>query len=66
VHPQTLEPNAQRLKRREVTQMSKTKKLIASALAIVSLAAVPSTSIVLSGSGEAVQLACGSGSTGCV
>ena len=36
--------------------MSKTKKLIASALAIVSLAAVPSTSIVLSGSGEAVQL----------
>ena len=31
--------------------MSKTKKLIASALAIVSLAAVPSTSIVLSGSG---------------
>ena len=46
--------------------MSKTKKLIASALAIVSLAAVPSTGIVLSGSGEVVQLACGSGSTGCV
>ena len=45
--------------------MSKTKKLIASALAIVSLAAVPSTSIVLSGSGQAVQLACGNGSTGC-
>jgi hypothetical protein len=66
VHPQTLEPNAQRLKRREVTQMSKTKKLIASALAIVSLAAVPSTSIVLSGSGEAVQLACGGTSTGCL
>ena len=66
MHPQTLEPNAQRLKRREVTQMSKTKKLIASALAIVSLAAVPSTSIVLSGSGEAVQLACGSNSSGCL
>jgi hypothetical protein len=46
--------------------MSKTKKLIASTLAIVSLAAVPSTSVVLSGSGQAVQLACGSGSTGCV
>ncbi len=46
--------------------MSKTKKLIASALAIVSLAAVPSTSIVLSGSGEVVQLACGNSSAGCV
>jgi hypothetical protein len=46
--------------------MSKTKKLIASALAIVSLAAVPSTSIVLSGSGEALQLACGGSNTGCV
>jgi hypothetical protein len=46
--------------------MSKTKKLIASALAIVSLAAVPSTSIVLSGSGQALQLACGGNSTGCV
>jgi hypothetical protein len=45
--------------------MSKTKKLIASALAIVSLAAVPSTGIVLSGAGEAVQLACGSSSSGC-
>jgi hypothetical protein len=46
--------------------MSKTKKLIASALAIVSLAAVPSTSIVLSGTSAGVHLACGSGSTGCV
>jgi hypothetical protein len=46
--------------------MSKTKKLIASGLAIVSLAAVPSTSIVLSGSGQAVQLACGRSSAGCV
>jgi hypothetical protein len=44
--------------------MSKTKKLIASALAIVSLAAVPSTSIALSGSGESVQLACGGGGAG--
>jgi hypothetical protein len=45
--------------------MSKTKRLIASALAIVSLAAIPSTGIVLSGASESVQLACGSGSTGC-
>jgi hypothetical protein len=45
--------------------MSKTKKLIASALAILALAAVPSTSIVSSGAGEAVQLACGSSSSGC-
>ena len=59
MHPQTLEPNAQRLKRREVTQMSKTTKLIASAVAIVALAAIPSTGIALSGSGESVQLACG-------
>ena len=44
--------------------MSKTKKLIASALAIVALAAVPSTSIALSGSAESVQLACGGGGTG--
>jgi hypothetical protein len=45
--------------------MSKTKKLIASALAILALAAVPSTSIALSDSGEAVGLACGGSSTGC-
>ena len=46
--------------------MSKTKKLIASALAILALAAVPSTSIALSGSGESVALQCGStGSGGC-
>jgi hypothetical protein len=64
VRPQTLEPNAQRLKRREVTQMSKTKKLIASALAIVALAAIPSTGIALSGSAESVQLACGGGAGG--
>jgi len=64
VHPRTLEPNAQRLKRREVTQMSKTKKLIASALAIVALAAIPSTGIALSGSAETVQLACGGGGAG--
>jgi hypothetical protein len=44
--------------------MSKTKKLIAATLAIVALAAVPPTSVALSGSGEGVQLACGSGSTG--
>lgn len=46
--------------------MSKTKKLIASALAILALAAVPSTSIALSGSGESVALQCGgTGSGGC-
>jgi len=44
--------------------MSKTKKLIASALAIVALAAIPSTGIALSGSAESVPLACGSGGGG--
>jgi hypothetical protein len=44
--------------------MSKTKKLIAATLAVLALAAVPSTSVALSGSGQSVQLACGSGSTG--
>jgi hypothetical protein len=46
--------------------MSKAKKLIAAALAIVSLAAVPSTSIVLSGASAGVRIACGSGNTGCL
>jgi hypothetical protein len=46
--------------------MSNTKKLLAAVLASVSLAAVPSTSIALSGANEAVQLACGvTGSGGC-
>ena len=46
--------------------MSKTKKLLAATLATISLAAVPSTSIALSGANEAVQLACGNtGSGGC-
>ena len=46
--------------------MSKTKKLIATGLAIVSIAAVPSTSIALSGAAGGVQLACGTtGSSGC-
>ena len=44
--------------------MSKTKKLIASVLAILALASVPSTSIALSGSAESVQLACGGGASG--
>jgi hypothetical protein len=67
VTPQTLEPNAQRLKRREVTQMSKTKKLAAAALAVFALAAVPATSVALNGGSERVQLACGgSTSGGCV
>jgi hypothetical protein len=61
----TLEPNAQRLKRREVTQMSKTKKLAAAALAVLALAAVPATSIALGGS-EGVSVACGGASGGCV
>jgi hypothetical protein len=66
VHPQTLEPNAQRLKRREVTQMSKTKKLLAGTLAVLALAAIPSTSVALNGSGESVALFCdGTGSGGC-
>jgi hypothetical protein len=44
--------------------MSKTKKLLAAALATVSLAAVPSTSIALSG--PSVPLACGTtGTSGC-
>jgi hypothetical protein len=51
------------LKRREVTQMSKTKKLLAAALATVSLAAVPATSIALSAS-PSIPLACGSTSGG--
>jgi hypothetical protein len=44
--------------------MSKTKKLAAAALAVLALAAVPSTSIALSSSSEPVQLACGGGSSG--
>ena len=44
--------------------MSKIKKLIASSLTSVALAAIPSTGIALSGSAESVQLACGSGTTG--
>jgi hypothetical protein len=46
--------------------MSKTKKLVAATLAVLALAAVPSTGVALSGSGQGVQLACGTtGSTGC-
>lgn len=43
--------------------MSKTKTLLAAALATVSLAAVPATSIALN-SAPSVPLACGAGSTG--
>jgi hypothetical protein len=43
--------------------MSKTKKLLAAALATVSLAAVPATSVALDAA-PSVPLACGSGSTG--
>ena len=43
--------------------MSKTKKLLAAALATVSIAAIPATSIVLNAA-PSVALACGAGSTG--
>ena len=43
--------------------MSKTKKLLAAALATVSLAAVPATSVV-SGAAPSIPLACGSGTAG--
>jgi hypothetical protein len=44
--------------------MSKTKKLAAAALAVLALAATPSTSIALSNSGEVVHLACQGGAGG--
>jgi hypothetical protein len=44
--------------------MPKTKKMLAAALATISLAAVPATSIVLNAS-PSVPLACGGGSGGC-
>jgi hypothetical protein len=40
--------------------MSKTKKLLAAALAALALAAVPATAVALSGSSESVEVACGS------
>jgi hypothetical protein len=43
--------------------MSKTRKLLAAALATVSLVAVPATSVVLNAA-PSVPLACGSSSTG--
>ena len=47
--------------------MSKTKKLAAAALAALALAAIPATSVALSGPSESVHLACGGsgGSGGC-
>lgn len=46
--------------------MSKTKKLLAASLAVLAIAAVPSTSVALSDSGASVPVACGStGSSGC-
>jgi hypothetical protein len=44
--------------------MSKTKKLLAAALATVSLVAVPATSVVLNAA-PSVALACGSNSSTC-
>jgi hypothetical protein len=47
--------------------MSKTKKLLAATLAVLALAAVPSTSVALSGGpSEGLQLACGTSSSGCM
>jgi hypothetical protein len=43
--------------------MSKTKKLLAAALATVSLVAVPATSVALNAA-SSTPLACGNGSTG--
>jgi hypothetical protein len=43
--------------------MSKTKKLLATALATVSIAAVPATGVALNAA-PSVPLACGSSSTG--
>ncbi len=51
-------------KRREVTQMSKTKKLIAAALAVLALAAIPATSVALSDSSEGLHFASQCGGTG--
>lgn len=46
--------------------MSKTRKLLAAALATVSLAAVPATSVALTGSVDNLPVACGAnGSSGC-
>ncbi len=45
--------------------MSKTKKLFAATLAVLALAAVPATSVALSGNSESVHLACGGSSGGC-
>jgi hypothetical protein len=44
--------------------MSKTKKLLAAALAALALAALPATGVALSGSSESVQVACGSSGGG--
>lgn len=40
--------------------MSKSKKVLAAALAALALAAVPATSVALSGSAGTMPLACGS------
>jgi len=44
--------------------MSKTKKLIAAALAVLALAAIPSTSVALGGGSQGARVACGAGPTG--
>ena len=49
--------------RREVTQMSKTKKTLATALVALAAAATPVVSLAVSAGSEAVPLAC-SGSSG--
>ncbi len=44
--------------------MSKTKRLAAAALAVLALAAVPTTSVALGNNSDPVQLACGGGTSG--
>jgi hypothetical protein len=44
--------------------MSKTKKLAAAALATLAIAAVPATSVALSGGSETVRVACQGGAGG--
>ena len=50
--------------RREVTQMSKTKKTLATALVALAAAATPVVSLAVSAGSEAVPLACQGGGTG--
>jgi hypothetical protein len=62
VPPSTLEPHAQRLSEREVKKMScKAKRLIAAAIAAISIAAVPTIAAI----NASPALACQPSSGGC-